>query len=161
MNKSAQRGFTLIELLVVIAIIGLLATIILASLNGARRSARSTRAIADLRELTQALELYYNDHQAYPDSGGNWDGLYSCWGDSTSNWIAGLTPTYIAALPRSPNLSTDCDNNYIYFSNGTDYKLIWHNAENQATVVGMYPNLIDPVRPTWAYGFYSSGGVAF
>lgn len=159
MNNN-EKGFTLIELLVVMAIIALLAATILSALGNARRASHTARAIADLREIQNALELYYNDHQKYPDSGGNWDGLYSCWGDSTPNWIGGLTPSYISELPRAPNLTTDCDKQYIYFSNGTDYKLIWHNAEDVQKVIAQYPNLQDPVRPTWAIGFYSPGGVA-
>jgi len=66
-NKSA-RGFTLIELLVVVAIIGLLASIVLASLNTARQKGRDARRIADLKEIQTALELYYSNHNAYPVS---------------------------------------------------------------------------------------------
>jgi type II secretion system protein G len=64
--KTSQKGFTLIELLVVVAIIGMLASIVLASLNTARQKGRDARRIADIKEIQTALELYYSDHNAYP-----------------------------------------------------------------------------------------------
>ncbi len=63
---TAQAGFTLIELLVVIAIIGLLSSVILASLNGARKKGRDARRSADLKEIQIALELYYSNNGVYP-----------------------------------------------------------------------------------------------
>jgi len=66
MFKRSKNGFTLIELLVVIAIIGILASIILASLNSARVKSRDARRIADLKEIQLALELYFNSNSAYP-----------------------------------------------------------------------------------------------
>src|SRR3990167_2418030 len=62
MNKN--RGFTLVELLVVIAIIGILASVVLVSLNNARQKARDARRIADIRQVSLALENYYNYNPA-------------------------------------------------------------------------------------------------
>lgn len=54
MNK---KGFTLIELLVVIAIIGLLSTLAVVSLNGARAKARDAQRISDVKQLSTILEI--------------------------------------------------------------------------------------------------------
>lgn len=68
--RRHSSGFTLIELLVVIAIIGILASIILASLSSARMKSRDARRIADIRQLQLALELYFDAQspQSYPDA---------------------------------------------------------------------------------------------
>ncbi len=57
-SSKNSRGFTLIELLVVIAIIGILSSVVLASLNSARTKARDTRRVADLKQIQIAMELY-------------------------------------------------------------------------------------------------------
>ena len=56
MKKVINRGFTLIELLVVIAIIGILASIVLVSLNSARNKGKDTRVISDVNQARTQLE---------------------------------------------------------------------------------------------------------
>lgn len=63
-NKN--RGFTLIELLVVISIIGLLSSVVLASLNTARIKARDSKRLSDMRQIQLVLELYYDKNGFYP-----------------------------------------------------------------------------------------------
>src|SRR5690554_3397428 len=56
-------GFTWIELLMVIAIIALLVSILLPSLAKARTLARITKAHAELRGITLAMEMYKHENQ--------------------------------------------------------------------------------------------------
>ncbi|MBI3305110.1 type II secretion system protein [Candidatus Parcubacteria bacterium] len=75
--RNEERAFTLVELLVVIAIIGILATIVLVSLNTARIRARDTKRLGDIRQIQLALELFADSHnQVYPSGTGAND-LYS------------------------------------------------------------------------------------
>lgn len=63
-----KKAFTLIELLVVIAILAILAGVTLtATLRGAKQS-RDARRIQEIFQLAQAIQLYYAEHQQYPES---------------------------------------------------------------------------------------------
>lgn len=101
--STKRSGFTLIELLVVISIIGLLASVVLASLEQARDRGNAAGAIGDAQAIKTAAELYANDMGFYPpDVGRGWDpgleqalpwnpdtgatGTPSC-GHCPSNWV--------------------------------------------------------------------------
>lgn len=99
MISKGQRGFTLIELLVVIAIIGILSSVVLASLNTARQKSRDARRISDIKQLQLACELYYDNNGQYPD------------GLTDANLV---TPGYIAQIPKDPQTG----NSYQYAYNG-------------------------------------------
>ena len=97
MVKKKQKGFTLIELLVVIAIIGLLASVVLLALNTARAAARDAKRIADIKQLSSALELYYNDNAGYPSQATA--GVVTNGGATLSALVTG---NYIGSLATAP-----------------------------------------------------------
>ncbi len=88
----AKPGFTLIELLVVIAIIGILSSVVLASLSTARTKARDTRRIEDIKQIETALALYFDTCRKYPPN------IYSAYSACTG----GIAPNYIATVPKDP-----------------------------------------------------------
>ncbi|MFA7169574.1 MAG: type II secretion system protein [Candidatus Paceibacterota bacterium] len=84
-NKYPDKnnGFTLIELLVVISIIGVLSTIAMTSLNGARQKAKVAKAQDEVNKLYQILLMYNLGHDnTWPttnniDSVGAWNGTWN------------------------------------------------------------------------------------
>ena len=147
-----KRGFTLIELLVVIAIIGILSSVVLASLNSARKKTREARRVADLKQLQLALELYADDHNGYYPQTSGW----ITGGCAVTDYIPDIKPMYIPLLPHDPTCgSSNCTGgtgkDYIYQSNGTDYKLLDDGCFETDTYTGDGKAFDDPVR-NWTFG---------
>lgn len=66
MRRARSRGYTLLEIMVVVFILGLLATLVVPRIVGRTDEARRTKAIADLKAIEQALNLYRIDAGSYP-----------------------------------------------------------------------------------------------
>lgn len=103
-TTKPKKGFTLIELIIVIAIIGVLTALIMPNFMAGRIRARDSAKKTDARSVKQAIQMYYNDYQAYPDdASSNTDidcdsgaGVSAC-GDSFTVSEA----TYMKQLPTS------------------------------------------------------------
>jgi type II secretion system protein G len=171
MNQAIKktRGFTLIELLVVVAIIGLLASVVLASLNTARAKARDTKRISDIKQIQTALALYYNTYGQYPSSGecgatlpnASWSNSVECL--SGGRWLRDSITDLSSFIPLDPIDSINQNNwprgAYYYYSRayGGDkqWYMIVYSLEN-------FPNPIiessdGVMAPNGNYFHYGSG----
>lgn len=95
-----RRGFTLIEVLVVIAVVALLVGLLLPALGAARRAARATNCLANIRSLSQCQLLYAHDYGgAFADVGLPHGGS----GDPALSWVGTMAEYYASASAlRSP-----------------------------------------------------------
>lgn len=116
-----RRGFTLIELLVVIAVIGILASVVMASLNSARVKARNARRSSDVKQLVNAFNLGLTGTNDLPNSGTNgWVCVsatcYNGWVNYTANaTVDAFLAPYLPTKPSDP-VGTG-GGGYLYFYN--------------------------------------------
>lgn len=142
--------------MVAIGIIGILSTIVYASLGESRKIARDNIRQTDLKSLQVAIELYKAQNGVYPDPGCGIAGIGGVptgpqWAGSEADYtstavepcpgtyILGLVPDFIAKLPSEIG-STKINTGYVYTSNSTrtQYKILsHHNVETKLiTTVG-------------------------
>jgi len=95
-----NKGFTLIELLVVIAIIGILSSVVLASLNNARNKGKDASAKGSLSSIRAAAEIYYN---------GDGVNTYGTAGNGTGVCVDGDVAKLLTAAGTQTANAADCD----------------------------------------------------
>ena len=93
LRKGADKGFTLIELLIVVSLMGVLAAIVVFSVNNARQTAVIKSCVSSATTLAQALDQYKANVQSvtYPTP------------TSTavqSSTLGVLAPSYLHSLPN-------------------------------------------------------------
>ncbi|MFZ5376874.1 MAG: prepilin-type N-terminal cleavage/methylation domain-containing protein [Patescibacteria group bacterium] len=157
-KTSSQAGFTLIEILVVIVIIGLLATIGASNFRSSQIKSRDAKRKADLKHVSEALEMFYNDHGTYPDPNVA-DGRLSDETGAVIDWGGEFSDTqgtiYMTVLPEDPTAT----NSYYYDPRVNSYQLYarLENAQDRdIPAEGMVYSDTDCGVQTCNYGVSSS-----
>lgn len=99
---KTSRGFTLIELLVVIAIIGLLSSVLVASINNSRVKARDAKRIADLKAMQTALYVYFDENGKMPDNPNPCCGAIEGSAEYNTVMQTLVNGGYLQSIPKSP-----------------------------------------------------------
>lgn len=114
---KSRSGFTLVELMISISIIAVLSSIGLVLYKNSQITARDGKRKQDLKALSVAVELFYQDNKRYPCSGNGHQTLLTSGNGSftDSSFCPGgsntsISPTYINQIPKDP-LSTG---SYVY-----------------------------------------------
>jgi len=112
-----QRGFTLIEILVVVMILGLLISLAAPRIIGRTDDARVTKAMADIKAIEAALNMYKLDSHTYPTSEQGLQALVEkpTTGKIPSRW---RKDGYLERVPLDP-----WDNEFLFASDGQHYVL--------------------------------------
>lgn len=182
--KNHREGFTLIELLVVVAIIGVLASVVLASLNSAREKGTAAAIKSNLKNMGAQAELAYSDAGDYSTacagvakmlaaitSAGASSACYSYNNSSLSDayirWGAsGIkgTSTPIQAWSSSPTGAATWDVQGVNSSGvfvGTDVTMNWDTANAAcATSGGRLPTMEELAALTFA-SYKASGNTSY
>jgi prepilin-type N-terminal cleavage/methylation domain-containing protein len=147
-TKRQQRGFTLIELLVVIAIIGILASVILASLNTARSKARDAERRSDAHQIITAIESYFSANGVYPASGGATAPNAGWSNSSDGSWatLGTILAAYIPSMPKDPQQSANTatwavsggGGAFSYINCGKNYMFVYQLENASGADTGAY-----------------------
>lgn len=137
-KHSRQSGFTLLEILVVMVIIGILTVIGLGNYMSSQLKARDSQRKQNLRQVANAVELYYNDRGRFPTSSDS--RIEGCGSDPSSptpcDWggefsLGGVL--YLSKLPPGEQ------GPFIYESDGTYFKIYTYleNSKDPQVMEGL------------------------
>ncbi|MCB1169988.1 MAG: hypothetical protein KDK25_06615 [Leptospiraceae bacterium] len=114
--------------------------------------------VEDLLKIRVGLESFQNAKGRYPGSTGQ---KFSSDGQKGPDWIPEIRTVVPVALPVDRRNSEKAGDQYLYISNGTEYKLLAQNPHDCSAVQKWMPELVDPVRGCEAIGYWTEGAGDF
>ncbi len=145
MPKS-RKAFTLVELLVVISIIGVLSSVVFASLSSARASARDTKRKAEIKNMITALRVYYNSNNIFPNI--SYAGACGTAIDGTDALsVALISDNLMTTMPTIPSNSGACGDAY--------YSGTWNARQGIAVLTKLEKN--DSNCTAWGPSWFTTG----
>jgi len=158
MRNPERRGFTLIELLVVIAIIAILAAILFPVFAKARKAARKTACLNNVKQMCTGVMMYVQDYdECYPNA--QWHMELPTWATPGYQRLQLLVQPYIKNVqvgicPEDAAVYTWSGQNMSYGYHGpsgwnqtTDATAMAHSNAN--SIVGRSMAAIDQPASTW------------
>ena len=130
-----SRGFTLLEMMVVIFILTLVATIVAPKILGRTEEARRAKAMADMKGIEQALNLYLMDAGNYPTTEQGLDALVHK-PDRPPIPHIWNPDGYLQRVPPDP-----WGHPYVYVTNGDRYTLKSFGADGVEGGEGKFADL--------------------
>ncbi len=139
-QKKVATGFSLIEVIVVFAIISILIGVTTVSFLESRQAVRDEVRKSTLKELQLVIEQYRAQYGRYPaagcGAGSAWVGpgtVTESWGVACENYIVGLVPDFMAALPRDPREDLESSSHVVGImyrtdADGTSYKILFRDT---------------------------------
>ena len=139
MRKRSLKAVTLVELMVTTSIIGLVAGVTVSSVSKVRASCRATECLSNQKQISHALQMFYNDHRVFPSDGESAslrvalkdyidsDAVLRCPCDTSSSSTSSYLPYYVRRFQSDGDVMFtlgcprhhDCERGPSLFDNGS------------------------------------------